>query len=70
VADDPVEAMELLPPVDTAGIDRITILLAGGDAGPGRGGLRTDSILVATLDTVTPGEQRCSGSPGTWCRCR
>lgn len=53
IIDDPVEAMELLPPVDTAGIDRITILLAGGDAGPGRGGLRTDSIMVATLDVVT-----------------
>ncbi len=53
IIDDPVEAMELLPPVDTAGIDRITILLAGGDAGPGRGGLRTDSIMVATLDMVT-----------------
>lgn len=53
IIDDPVEVMELLPPVDTAGIDRITILLAGGDAGPGRGGLRTDSIMVATLDTST-----------------
>ncbi len=53
IIDDPVEAMELLPPVDTAGIDRITILLAGGDAGPGRGGLRTDTIMVATLDMVT-----------------
>ena len=49
----PVEAMDLMPPSDTEGIDRITILLAGGDAGPGRGGLRTDSIMVATLDTVT-----------------
>lgn len=53
IIDDPVEAMELLPPVDTSGIDRITILLAGGDAGPGRGGLRTDSIMVATLDMAT-----------------
>jgi len=49
----PVEAMDLMPPADTEGIDRITILLAGGDAGPGRGGLRTDSIMVATLDTLT-----------------
>lgn len=49
----PEPAMELLPPVETEGIDRITILLAGGDAGPGRGGLRTDTIMVATLDTVT-----------------
>ncbi len=49
----PVEARALMPSVDTEGIDRITILLAGGDAGPGRGGLRTDSIIVATLDTIT-----------------
>jgi polyisoprenyl-teichoic acid--peptidoglycan teichoic acid transferase len=32
---------------------RITILFAGGDAGPGRGGLRTDSMMVATIDTET-----------------
>jgi len=49
----PVEARQLMPSADTEGIDRITILLAGGDAGPGRGGLRTDSIMVATLDTLT-----------------
>ena len=48
-----VEARQLMPSVDTDGLDRITILLAGGDAGPGRGGLRTDSIMVATLDTTT-----------------
>jgi LCP family protein required for cell wall assembly len=36
--------------VDT---DRITILVAGGDAGPGRGGLRTDTMMVVTLDTDT-----------------
>jgi LCP family protein required for cell wall assembly len=28
----------------------LSILLAGGDAGPGRGGLRTDTMIVATLD--------------------
>jgi LCP family protein required for cell wall assembly len=38
---------------DAEGVDRITILLAGGDAGPGRGGSRTDAIMVATMDTVT-----------------
>ncbi len=53
IIDDPVEAMALLPPVDTADLDRITILLAGGDGGPGRGGMRTDSINVATLDLTT-----------------
>lgn len=35
------------------GADRITILFAGGDAGPGRGGLRTDSMIVGTIDTAT-----------------
>jgi len=38
---------------ERVGADRITILLAGGDAGPGRGGLRTDTMMVATLDTNT-----------------
>ena len=32
---------------------RITILLAGGDAGPGRSGMRTDTMIVATLDIGT-----------------
>ena len=49
----PVPAIDLVPKVDTEGVDRITILLAGGDAGPGRGGLRTDTIIVATVDTTT-----------------
>ena len=53
IISDPVPAIELVPAVDTEGVDRITILLAGGDAGPGRGGLRTDTIIVATLDTST-----------------
>ncbi|MEA3501903.1 MAG: LCP family protein [Actinomycetota bacterium] len=53
IIDDPVDAMGLMPPEDTAGIDQITILLAGGDGGPGRGGMRTDSIIVATFNTVT-----------------
>jgi polyisoprenyl-teichoic acid--peptidoglycan teichoic acid transferase len=38
---------------ERVGGTRITILFAGGDAGPGRGGLRTDSMMVATIDTVT-----------------
>jgi LCP family protein required for cell wall assembly len=53
IISDPVPAIDLVPAVDTEGVDRITILLAGGDAGPGRGGLRTDTIIVATLDTST-----------------
>ncbi len=42
-----------LPFTERVGAERITILLAGGDGGPGRGGMRTDTIMVATLDTVT-----------------
>lgn len=38
---------------EAEGVDRITILLAGGDGGPGRGGLRTDAIMVASFDTTT-----------------
>ena len=53
IISNPVPAIDLVPAVDTEGVDRITILLAGGDAGPGRGGLRTDTIIVATLDTTT-----------------
>ena len=32
---------------------RLTVLLLGGDAGPGRTGLRTDTMVVATLDART-----------------
>lgn len=35
------------------GTNRLTFLLLGGDAGPGRAGLRTDSVMVATIDTTT-----------------
>jgi len=38
---------------ERVGAERITILFAGGDAGPGRGGLRTDSMIVGTIDTTT-----------------
>ncbi|MGI9666228.1 MAG: LCP family protein [Acidimicrobiia bacterium] len=38
---------------ERVGAERITILFAGGDAGPGRGGLRTDSMIVASIDQVT-----------------
>ncbi len=33
--------------------DRLTILLVGGDAGPGREGLRTDTMIVATFELDT-----------------
>jgi LCP family protein required for cell wall assembly len=42
-----------LPLEQRTSIDRITVLLAGGDAGPGRSGLRTDTMMVATMDLNT-----------------
>jgi LCP family protein required for cell wall assembly len=45
--------MPFLPFDERIGTDRITILLAGGDGGPGRGGMRTDTMMVATIDVVT-----------------
>ena len=53
IIDHSVEPMTLLPPADTVDLNRITIPPAGGDGGPGRGGMRTDSINVATLDLET-----------------
>lgn len=38
---------------EAEGADRITILLVGGDGGPGRGGSRADTIMVASFDTST-----------------
>ncbi len=38
---------------DIDGIERITILLVGGDGGPGRSGSRADSINVVTLNVET-----------------
>jgi len=40
-----------LPPI--VGEDRVNVLLLGGDAGPGRWGLRTDSMIVVSIDPVT-----------------
>ena len=42
--------------------DRLTILLVGGDAGPGREGLRTDSMNIATIDLQT-GQAALFGLP-------
>src|SRR3954454_3244028 len=36
-----------------AGQDRVNVLLLGGDSGPGRDGLRTDTVIVASIDTHT-----------------
>ncbi|MGD2044148.1 MAG: LCP family protein, partial [Acidimicrobiia bacterium] len=44
------------------GEDRLNILLLGGDAGPGRGGLRTDTMIVASVDPVS-GDSALVGVP-------
>ncbi len=49
-------------PEDFDDIDRLTILLVGGDGGPGRSGNRADSIMVVTLDTKT-GKSAVFGIP-------
>jgi LCP family protein required for cell wall assembly len=36
-----------------AGKQRVNVLLLGGDAGPGREGVRTDTVMVASIDTKT-----------------
>lgn len=43
-------ATEFLPLDGLAEGRYLSVLLAGGDAGPGRGGLRTDTMIVATFD--------------------
>lgn len=40
-----------LPPI--VGEDRVNVLLLGGDAGPGRWSLRTDSMIVVSIDPAT-----------------
>lgn len=41
------------PPWEPFGKERLNILLLGGDAGPGRAGLRTDTMMVASIDPIT-----------------
>ncbi len=57
-----VSAAPFLPFEERVDTDRLTFLLAGGDSGPGRGGLRTDTIMVATMDLQT-GEAALFGIP-------
>jgi LCP family protein required for cell wall assembly len=40
-------------PATTAPDGRLTVLLLGGDAGPGRSGLRTDTMMVLTADPAS-----------------
>ncbi len=45
-----------------AGTDRVNVMLVGSDAGPGREGIRPDSLMVASVDTTT-GETILFGIP-------
>jgi LCP family protein required for cell wall assembly len=45
--------------------DRLTVALLGGDAGLGRSGIRTDTIIVVSVDTVT-GNAAMFSIPRNW----
>ena len=49
------------------GLDRLNILLMGGDAGPGRRAIRTDTMIVVSIDPVT-GDAAMLGIPRNWAR--
>jgi LCP family protein required for cell wall assembly len=49
----PRPSLQALIGPEADGVERLTILLVGGDGGPGRGGSRSDAIMVATYDTTT-----------------
>jgi LCP family protein required for cell wall assembly len=58
----PLSSGDLTEAEPEEGMERITILLAGGDGGPGRSGSRTDSINVVTFDPTT-GKSAVFGIP-------
>jgi len=62
IANDVIVAPPYEQPENPLDNDRLTILLVGGDAGPGREGLRTDSMNVVTIDLVS-GEAAVFGFP-------
>ncbi len=49
----PQAVPKVAAPDPWAGVPRVNILLLGGDAGPDRTGIRTDSMAVASIDTTT-----------------
>ncbi|MCI0545496.1 MAG: hypothetical protein L0Z49_13815, partial [Actinobacteria bacterium] len=60
--DDEVEDVVTAAPWRPFGEDRLNILILGGDAGPGREGLRTDTMMVASIDPVS-GDAALFGIP-------
>ncbi len=61
---DDAELAQIQPsaPWQPLGTERINILLLGGDAGPGRGGLRTDTMILVSLNPVS-GDTAMIGVP-------
>jgi LCP family protein required for cell wall assembly len=49
----PTPIAPFTPLTERVNLDRFTVLLVGADAGPGRTGLRTDTMIVATVNTTT-----------------
>jgi LCP family protein required for cell wall assembly len=58
----PTTTTTTLPPRLWDGKERLNLLLLGGDAGPGRTGVRTDTIMVASVDPET-GDAALFGIP-------
>lgn len=50
--EDPITATKTAP-WEPFGQERLNVLLLGGDAGPGRRGLRTDTMIVASIDPIS-----------------
>lgn len=50
------------PAWEPFGVDRLNILLLGGDAGPGRRGLRTDTMILVSVDPIS-GDTAMFGIP-------
>jgi polyisoprenyl-teichoic acid--peptidoglycan teichoic acid transferase len=59
--DDEID-LEEIPVWRPFGVERLNILLLGGDAGPRRSGLRTDTMIVASIDPVN-GDTALIGIP-------
>jgi LCP family protein required for cell wall assembly len=55
----------LAPPTEINDLDRLNILLIGGDFGVGRTGIRTDTMIVVSLDPET-GEAAMFQVPRNW----
>ena len=57
-----VEGVAKAAPWRPFGEDRLNILILGGDAGPGRAGLRTDTLMIASIDPIS-GDAALLGIP-------